>query len=59
MSGKNEGANAKGAKKVPTRKQFKMARDLAAAAGADIPNEVLYDRRTMSGFIAGLKAARG
>ena len=42
----------------PTRKQFKLARKLSKDFGADIPRRALYDRNVMSGFIAGLKAAR-
>ena len=45
--------------KRPTRKQFKFARDLATATGADIPNSVLHDRNQMTGFIAGLRAVKG
>ena len=44
--------------KRPTRKQFKFARDLAAATGADIPNGVLHDRSQMTGFIAALKSVK-
>ena len=59
MAKKDSGTPSDDGVKRPTRKQFKFARDLAAAAGADIPNAMLRDRRKMTGFIAGLRAVRG
>ena len=40
----------KGAQR-PTRKQFAVARKIAAKIGSEIPRAAMYNRRAMSGFI--------